>query len=224
MGWLVAIICIILIVVFWRIFLPVALVVVAGGVLFLIYSEQQNARTERRQKAAAQAAEQAVRNRIARANETASDTSRKWYVLSQPDPASGAKVPRFAGVFSDNGLCRLQVEERINGARLAGIYCSDLKVESYTDIQVKFDNRSTSDPMELKDFSDGGNGAYISSAQPTYRNYLPYSELLKRMTEAQKVALLLELETVGKQWITFSLKGSRPALSQIGALRSKARK
>jgi hypothetical protein len=223
MGWLVAIVCVILVVIFWRIFLPVALVVVVAGILFFVYSEQQSARAERRQRAAAQAAEQAVRSRIARASENASDTLRQWYVLSQPDPAGGEKVPRFAGVLSDNGLCRLQVEERINGARLAGIYCSDLEIESYADIQVKFDNRSTSDPMELKGFSGGGNGAYISSAQPTYRNYLPYPELLKRMTEAKKVALLLDLETVGKQWITFSLKGSRPALSKIGALRPKAR-
>jgi hypothetical protein len=69
---------------------------------------------------------------------------RQWEVSSETDPASGEEVPRYASVLSDDGLCRLQVEQRMNGTRLAGIYCSDLQISAERDIEVKFDNRSTS--------------------------------------------------------------------------------
>ncbi len=117
MVWLIAIICIILVVVFWRIFIPLALIAAVGLGLLLLYAQGEGDRSESKRKLA----EQTVRERIANAKATAGDVVREWEVWSQTDPASGEKVPRSASVLSDDGLCRLQVEERINGTRLASI-------------------------------------------------------------------------------------------------------
>ncbi len=210
MAWLIAIICIIVVIVFWRIFLPLAVIAAVGLGLLLLYSQGESDRSERKRKLA----EQTVRQKIANAKATAGDVVREWEVSSETDPASGEKVPRYASVLSDDGLCRLQVEERINGARLASIYCSGLKISAYSDIEVKFDNRSTSDAMKIERFSDGDN-VYIPSRQ---YGRLSYDEFLRRITGAKKVSLLLTVEGAGQHWITFSLTGGSPALTKIGAL------
>ena len=211
MTWLIAIICIILAIAFWRIFVPLAIIAAVGLGLLLLYFQGESARSERKR----QLEEQAVRQRIANSKATARDIVREWDVSAETDPASGEKVPRYASVLSDDGLCRLQVEERINRTRLASIYCSGLKISSYSDIEVKFDNRSTSDTMKIQKFSNGDD-VYIPSYQ--YRDHLSYDEFLRRTTGANKVAFLLTVEGAGQHWITFSLAGSSPALTKIGAL------
>jgi hypothetical protein len=221
MGWLVTIICIILVAIFWRVLLPIAAVLIVlalvGGGLTLLYLKSDKDRTERQQAKA----EHELRQRIATAQATAKGQARTWEVWSETDPASGARVPRNALVLSDDGLCRLQVEERINRDRLAGLYCSGLKVSSYNDVEVKFDNRATSDRMRLERFSNGDD-VYIPSSQYNYSGQLPYNEFLQRMTTAKKVALLLTVEGAGQHWIAFSLAGSAPALIRIGAISPKS--
>ena len=213
--WLVAIVCIVVVIVFWRIFVPLAIIAALGLGLLLLYLQGDSERSERKRKLE----EQTVRQRIAKAKATAGDVVREWEVSSETDPASGEKVPRYASILSDDGLCRLQVEERIDRARLASIYCSGLKISPYGDMEVKFDNRATSDKMEIQRFSNGDD-VYIPSQQGNYRGHLAYDELLRRMTGANKVALLLTVEGAGQHWITFSLRGSSPALTKIGALPS----
>ena len=213
MAWLIAIICIILAVIFWRIFIPLALVAVVGIVIVILYTKGESERREREQKVA----EQTVRQKIAKAKATAGNVVRQWEVSFETDPASGEKVPRYASILSDDGLCRLHIEERINRTRLAGIYCSGFKISAYSDIEVKFDNRSRSDTMEIKKFSDGDD-VYISSYQSNYSGRLSYDEFLRRMTGANKVSLLLTVDAAGQHWITFSLTGSGPALTKIGAV------
>lgn len=221
MGWLIALVCIVLVAIFWRVLLPIAavLVVVAlvGGGLLFLYLKFDSDRSERQRAKA----EQQLSQRIATAQASAKGQERKWEVWSETDPASGARVPRNAFVMSDDGLCRLQVEERINRARLAGIYCSGLKISPYGDIDVKFDNRATSDRMRLERFSNGDN-VYIPSSQYNYSGQLPYNDFLQRMTTAHKVALLLTVEGAGQHWIAFSLTGNAPALVEIGAISPKA--
>jgi len=213
MAWLIAIACIILVIIFWRIFLPIALVAAVGLGLLLLYLQGEHDRSERKQKLA----EQTVRQRIAKAKATAGDVVREWKVWSKTDPASGNKVPRNASVMSDDGLCRLQVEERLDGARLAGIYCSGLKISSYSNIEVKFGNRTTSDTMKINSFSSG-DSVYIDSYQYSSSGHLSYDQFLRRMTGANKVALLLTVKGAGQHWIKFSLRGSSPALTKIGAV------
>jgi hypothetical protein len=65
-------------------------------------------------------------------------------------------------------------------------------------------------------------GQHIPSYQYNDSGQLSYDEFIRRMAEANKVALLLDVEQAGKQWITFSLSGSSPALHKIGALGSIA--
>ena len=161
--------------------------------------------------------EQTVREKIANAKATAGDVLREWEVRSETDAASGEKVPRYASVVSDSGLCRLAVEQRIDGSALAGIYCSGLKISPYKDIEVKFDNRPMSDTMRIKKFSDGDN-VYISSYQYDYSGHLSYNEFLRRLARANRTSLLLTVEGADQHWITFSLRGSSSALTKIGVL------
>jgi hypothetical protein len=71
--------------------------------------------------------------------------------------------------------------------------------------------------MRIEKFSNDTN-VYIPSSQYSYSQQLSYDEFLRRLTSATKVALLLTVESAGQQWITFSLRGSGPALTKIGAL------
>jgi len=214
MTWLIAIICIILIIYFWRIFLPLGIVAAIGLAILIGYFQMESNRNERNRKLEEQAARERTikaKEGIAKAKDAGKDIVREWEVFSETDPASGKKVPRSASVLSDDGLCRLQIEKRINGTRLAGIYCPSLKISSYEKIEVKFDNRDTSDTMKIERFSNSDD-VFISSYQSTYDRNLSYDEFLRRMTRATKIALLLDMKEVGKHWITFSLGGSGPAL------------
>jgi hypothetical protein len=210
-GWLIAIVCIILVILFWRYFLPLALLAAIGLGALLLYSWNENKRDEQNRADA----EQSLTYRFAAAESTANAVKRTWEVDREVDPSSGRETPRSATITSDNGLCRLQVEERIDRTRLTGIYCPGFNQSAYNDIQVKFDNRETSDPMRLELFSDYRD-AYITSRQ--YSNDLDYDEFLRRLTSAAKVALRLNFDIVGQKWITFSLAGSDSALAQIGAV------
>jgi SmpA / OmlA family len=83
----------------------------------------------------------------------------------------------------------LQVEERINGTRLVGIYCdTGLEVDywSYKDeVEIKFDDRTTSDRMRIA---------------------------------ATRLAIQLEFKDLGRHWMSFSLDGAGTALASIGAI------
>lgn len=212
MVWLIAIMCIIVVVVFWRVFPPLALMAAYGLLVLFIYTQSNYARNERR------TAEQTPQQTVATANATTGALARVWQVSSEPDPASGAKMPRTASVLSDDGLCQLLVEQGIRGHQTVGIYCPTLKLSPRRDIEVKIDNRPTSDTMSVERFSDGSD-LYISPYQNSRQ--LPYDEFLRRMTTADKMAFLLHVENGGKRWLTFSLNGSAAALTTIGALSSK---
>jgi len=224
MGWVIAIICIILVVIFWRIFLPLGVIAaVVIALAFLYFKAQSDRDDEKRLQAERETQERiarahaAVQQKIAKSQRNGASVEREWEVATEADPASGAQVPRVARVLSDDGLCRLQVEQRLNATRLAGVYCPGLKVATGSDVEVKFDNRPTSDKMRLERFSNSAD-AYIPSQQPTYGGLLSYDEFLLRMTTAKKVALLLNIEGAGEHWFAFSLEGSRPALIKIGAI------
>jgi len=216
MIWLIVIIGIIVLsIIYWRIFVPLALVGVVGIIYLFLYLQELGERRESERKLA----EQTVQERITKAKATAGDVVREWKVQTETDPASGKEVPRYASVMSDDGLCRLQVNERMNRTRLTGLICSGLKISASKDIEVKFDNRSTSDLMGIQSFSNSEH-VYISSYQS---GSVSYDEFLRRIIGANKVSLLLTVKEAGQHWITFSLRGSSPALNKIGALHSKSR-
>jgi|GEM_PF-6999060 len=218
MAWLIGLVCVVLVIKFWRIFLPLGLIAAAAIGVFLLYENQQ---TQERLDAERRRLEQ-KRLRVDGALNRAAKTDARWEVLFEVDPASGKNVPRSARVTSDGGLCHLQVEQRVNGTRLAGIYCDGLPLQnkySATTAEVKFDNRETSDSMALARFSDGDD-SYIGSSQPN--GNLAYSELIERLATAKRVALLLNFEDVGQRWTTFSLLNADQALVSIGAWKAKS--
>lgn len=201
---------------FWRASLAITLML---GVLFLA---QAGYRAHRAGVAA---------RRIESAQ--AESTPRTWEVRSEPDPATGDPSPRYATVVSDDDLCELIVEERLDGDRLTSVYCPDLEIQinrfTFTAIGVKFDSMQRSETMALERFVDDDehDSAYIPSDQGQRfdifqvqgsDDFLQYNEFIRRIASSQRLALELEFQGVGNHWIPFSLRGSRQALAQIGAL------
>lgn len=207
MGWLIAIVCVILVVVFWRIFAPIIAIAVAGIALLAIFFWIQDQREERRRAEA----QRRLHERLSVAG-SALDTSRQWEVRREADPSTGELVPRTASIVSDDGLCQLNVESRIDGTRLTGIYCDGLKISAYEGVRVKFDSRPTAKGMQLQHFTDYEN-VYIPSGQ--YSGNLGYDSFLAGLTEGRRMALRLKFIDAGEHWIRFSLKGSSRALAEV---------
>lgn len=201
---------------FWRVSLPIVLVL---GVLLLGHAGYQ---THRAGVAA---------RRIEAAQ--AQSTPKTWQVENEPDPATGVPAPRYARVASDDDLCELIVEERLDGDRLTSIYCPELEIQinrfTFTTVGVKFDSTERSESMALERFVDDDehDSAYIPPDQDqrldifqvqVSEDFLQYDEFIRRIASSQRLALELEFRGVGNHWIPFSLRGSRKALTQIGAL------
>lgn len=211
MGWLVGILFVILCLVFWRVGLPI--LGIAAILLFAWTQREQVPDQERLQERAADAAR--LRATIAAAQREAQP--RQWRIRTQEDPGSGESVPRSAVVRSDDGLCELQVQERITGGRLTSISCTELDIINSPDLYLNFGTGNTSEKMALSTPARE-RSAYIRSSQSPYGEYLQYDEFLRRMSTESKVSLRLRFRYVGGHWIRFSLNGSTDALGAIGAL------
>ena len=139
--------------------------------------------------------------------------------------------------MSDDDLCQLIVEERLDGDRLTSVYCPDLEIQinrfTFTTVGVKFDSMPRSESMALERFADDDehDSAYLPSDQgqrfdifqvQVSDEFLQYDEFIRRMASSQRLALELEFQGAGNYWIPFSLRGSRKALAQVGALPGSA--
>ena len=82
MTYLIAILSVILVITFWRIFLPIALIAAVGLGLLILYINQESDRGARDQARA----EEALRKRIAEAKAIGSGVDREWTVKSETDP------------------------------------------------------------------------------------------------------------------------------------------
>ncbi len=216
MGWLVGIISVIIIVCFWRVFLPIA--VVLGLVLGAWLLNVQHQNDIDRKEAAAAAREKAtaqkeLRVRIATAQKYASSYGRKWVVSGSLDPASNKKIARMASITSNDGLCSLTVQKRIDGTRLAGLDCTGIKISKDDDIYIKFDTDDTSKKMDIKNYSDSDR-VYIPSFQSDYYGYTSYQYFMNRLVTANAVAV--KIPAVGGFWVRFTLKGSAAAINHLG--------
>ncbi len=220
MAWLVGIIVLILCFVFWR----AALVILGIGAILIFLLVQNDARQGEERARQRTAAAERSRAVIAAARQRVQDAQenlepREWQVTTETDPASGLAVPRRALVESDDGLCTMTVEERIDRTRLTGFNCPGLDIRTRNDIDVKFDNRDRSDRMEIREFLVGGRSAYIPSREHLGRSgRMEYDDFLNRLGSTNKVAIQFDFTYAGEQWVTFSLNGSREALTAIGAL------
>ena len=207
MGWIVGLICLVIVLVFWRFFLPLALVLGVAG--WLLYERIQESEERERQAKAAEAA--AIRKTIQEARANASPDGKSWEVWFAPDPASGEEIARSASVSSNDGLCRLIVEKRIDGSELTGLDCPKLKIREYSDIDVKFDNFDTSNTMDIKSYTNS-DSVYI----PAYQTgaHLKYDVFLERLQTSKAVAIRVPAQD--NFWISFVLNGSTESISLLG--------
>lgn len=209
MEWLIGIICVVIVVYFWRIFLPLGLLAAAALGLFYVYEDQKS-------KSAAQERERteaAFKLKVEEARRNASPEGKEWKVFYEEDPASGKNVARYAAVPSNDSLCALLVQKRLNGGQLTGLRCPDFEIRAYEDIEVKFDNLETSDKMDLEKYTDS-DGVYIPSSQSKYSGYLDYQEFINRLKSGNAVAI--KLPSSDGLWMTFSLKGAANAINELG--------
>ncbi len=209
MVWLIGIICLILIVVFWRVFLPIAVIAFLGVGLFswnMEYQQEQEIIQAEKQK-------KQLKSKIADAQKNASAEGKEWEIFFEKDPATDAKVARTASIVSNDGLCYLSVQERLNGARLTGIDCWGIKLNSYENIDVKFDSDKFSTSMRLEKYSDG-EGVYIPSFQYEYSRQLNYEDFISRIKTSKSLAINIPAEE--PFWTAFSLKNAAETVEKLG--------
>ncbi len=188
----------------WRIVLPIGVVAAIAVGALMYYNAWQEA--QERERAAA-----ALRQKIfeARANITLEE--KEWHVTHAVDPATGRNIVRSAYVNSDDGLCYLNVQRRLDGARLTGLDCLGFQLSESGDIEVNFDDDATSDRMALESYSNSDD-VYIPSYQAD--GYLSYEKFIDRLRIGNTVAI--KIPAADDVWMTFSLKGSAKALDRLG--------
>lgn len=214
MAWLVGILVLILAIVFWRVSLWIIGVAAVGGVLLWQMSEAENKRNR-------QAALEAAQNRASMISSAKINASPKqWAVWFQDDPASNVETARTASVASDDGLCTLSVEHRINGSKLTGLNCPKLPFTAYDSLEIKFDGDLNSFKMTLENYS-GEYGSKPSVYIPSHQDYssnLTYEQFIQRLSEREAFAIKLH---VGDHWVRFSGEGAKAALSALGTQRKE---
>ena len=217
MAWIIGIICIIIVVIFWRIFLPLG-VVAAVGIGLIVLGAQYGQEKKKEKKEAEKAA---LKQKISDARANATSEGKEWRVSYRQDPASGKQVVRSCYISSNDGLCTLKVQKRLNGNELTGLYCPDFKISEYKDIEVKFDNIATSNKMDLESYSNSDD-VYIPSSQSSYSGYLSYEKFISRLKDGTAVAI--KIPSAGGVWMTFSLKNSSEALDELGKEKETTKK
>jgi type II secretory pathway pseudopilin PulG len=209
MAWLIGIFCVVVVIIFWRIFLPLGILALVG-IVVLFMAIQDNEEKRAREKAQ-QAAE--LRQKIAQARENATSEGKEWRVSYQKDPASGVMIARQVHIESNDSLCTLTVEKRLNGAELTDLDCPGFNVSGRGDIEVKFSSAETSVKMDLKSYGNS-KGVYIPSYQANYKGYYSYDHFIESLKNNKAVAI--KIPSAGGVWMSFSLKGSSEALNQLG--------
>ena len=186
-----------------------------GG--FSLYEEtQNNKRKEEKERAA-----QELRTKIATARKNATPDGREWVVYGQRDPASDKSIARTASITSNDGLCYLTVQRRINGSELTGLACPEIIISEYDDIYVKFDTSEISKKMEIKSYSDSDD-VYIPSSQFEYSGNMSYKDFINGLVTAGAVAI--KIPAADSIWVKFSLAGSTEAINQLGKEMTNASK
>lgn len=144
---------------------------------------------------------------------TATAEGKQWRLHLETDPASGEKIARRASVISNDGLCRLQVEERLNGTKLTGVFCRQFRIERYKGVEVKFGYLETSNTMPLETFSNSDD-VYIPSSSYKYDKENNYDAFINRLKTGEAVAL--KTEAFEGYWVKFTLKDAAISLSNLG--------
>ena len=210
MDWLIGIICVVIVVRFWRIFLPLGVAAVLSLVGFYLYDHHQS---EKWQKAKAKEIRE-IRAKVATAKKNAASEDKEWIVLGERDPASGETIARTAAIKSDDSLCVLTVQKLFDGSELTGIDCPGIKIPDYRRIVIKFDTDESSRKMKLES-GDDSDRVYISLDQyGDASGYMSYKGFIHGLLSANDVAIKIPSEFTF--WVRFSLKGGAAAINKLG--------
>lgn len=209
MAWLIGITCVVIIIYLWRVSLSLALFagIVIGIIAVITQYNNENDALLKEER------ELALQLKIENSQVSATSENKLWRVGYEIDPASGNKIACSAYISSNDGLCELIVENMLNGTKLTGLYCRDFKIPDYKDIEVKFDNLSTSDKMNLESYKYNED-VYIPSTQSSFSEHLDYNKFIERLKTSNSVAI--KISTPDEIWVTFSLKGASDSLNKLG--------
>jgi len=210
MGWIIGIIGLFFAIRFWK--ASLVLLVLAGLLFARLDWVQDNKREEKKAKVVA------LSTKIAIAQSNASSDGRIWKLYRAPDPASDKLIPRTASITSDDGLCSLSVEKRIDGSELTGLKCSGIKMSDYDDIYIKFDTKDVSVRMNIEKYSDGSylndsDSVYISSHQYSNSGYMSYKDFISGLITAN--AMAIKIPSAGGFWVRFSLNNATYAINVL---------
>jgi hypothetical protein len=209
MAWIIATIVIVIAVLFWRVSVPfgvLAVIVIGLLSLYAHYDNQKKAREK-------EAAKTAFHQKVSRALEDASPEGKEWHVDYVKDPATAKNMARDASIISNDGLCRLVVEKRPDGSDRAGLHCPDFKKYGDNDMEIKFDNATTSDKIDIGRFNDNS-GVYISPFIFVSPAHIDYKEFIEHLKEGNTLAIKIPAEE--GVWVRFKLEGGADALSRLG--------
>ena len=136
--------------------------------------------------------------------------TRDFFGNTEPDPASGTQIVRGIRVFSEDGLCNIYIELRLDGTALTGIYCSNININPRNGLRVKFDTDDVSSAMELESFSNS-EVVYIPD-----RNRYPfkYSAFVHKLRCSNSLAL--KIPAAYPFWTRFDLSGTSTLIGQLG--------
>ena len=127
---------------------------------------------------------------------------------TQPDPASGTQIVRGVKIYSEDGLCNIDVELRLDGTALTGIYCPNININPRDDLWVKFDTDDVSMAVDLKYFS-GSDNVYITGSYS-----FAYSAFVNKLRCSNSLAL--KIPAAYSFWTRFDLSGTSTPIGQLG--------
>ena len=210
MGWIIGIIGIILAIRFWKVSL--VLLVLAGLLFARMEWGSENRKEEKKARV------QGLHTKIATAQKEASSDGKVWKLIGTPDPASNKIVPRAVLAASDDGLCSLNIEKRIDGSELTGLECPGIKMSDYDNIYIKFDTKDIAVPMNIKEYSgsyslNGSDSVYIPLQQYTSSGYMSYKDFIGGLITANAVAI--KIPSAGGFWVRFSLNNAAKEINKL---------
>ena len=213
-----AIVAIIVVVKFWRIFAPVIAVLAVGICSLYAYQNAQDYRRVRNREVQAERARIKLQEATAKLRAAASNPDLSWAVAYRTNPATGELVPATAWVRSDDGMFEIRFELRGDGTKLIGLYALDEDVEfaDYSDdseVEVQFSNWPFSKTMKARNFSDGSD-IYIGAQG--YGGVPSLDGFIENLRFQDAVAIQVNLKHIGEKWIRFTLTGGRKALGEMG--------
>lgn len=209
MAWIIGIMVVVIAVIFWREALPIgilAVIVIGSMALYEHYDNEKKAHEK-------EIAAAALKQKISKAMENASPEGKEWHVYYEQDPAIAKNVARYASIVSNGGLCRLVVRKRSDGSDQTGLYCPDFKMYEYKDMQIKFDNATTPDKIDIGKFNDKS-GIYVSPFLFVSPGHIDYKDFMNRLKAGKTLAINVSAED--GIWVKFNLDGGVEAINMLG--------